>query len=104
MGAENSPLFPPSLTPFPSETNLKVRQPLPETAELEDDTRKLSDFNGEDIHTYSRTPIIHPHTHTHTHTKRAHTHTKHAHTHTHTHTHTQSVHTHTHTDTHHIYA
>jgi len=28
------------------ETNLKVRQPLPETAELEDDTRKLSDFDG----------------------------------------------------------
>ena len=44
------------LTSSLSETNLKVRQPLPETAELEDDTAKLGEFNGE---TYMHT---HPHT------------------------------------------
>ena len=38
--------FPPFLLSLCSETNLKVRQPLPETAELGDHKDKLSAFNG----------------------------------------------------------
>ena len=42
-----------------SETNLKVRQPLPETAELENDENALGEFNGIYIYT-----CVHTHIHT----------------------------------------
>ena len=53
---------PPRITfsfPLLRETNLKVREPLPETAALGEDVTKLSEFDGEGIHSLG-------HTHTHT--------------------------------------
>ena len=41
--------------PLLRETNLKVREPFPETAALGEDVAKLSKFDGERIHSLTRT-------------------------------------------------
>ena len=56
------PLSPLSLSPplsLPlSETNLKVRQALPETADMKDNEKDLGSFNGERVSMYTQQCVV----------------------------------------------